>query len=99
MRIEAMSEQKHTMGPYKATHIGEDEFRKEIIIDVATCGQIAEVLDTGNGRATATLLAAAPELLECLEWAMNIIDSSLRSVVHAGHSDYDRATNAIAKAK
>lgn len=50
-------------------------------------------------RANAKLIAAAPELLEALTWAMDIIDGTdARKQVHAGHGDYDFARAAIAKA-
>jgi hypothetical protein len=62
---------KHTPTPWKATHIGEGEYRKEIVIDVATCGQIAEVLDAGNGQANAAYIVRAvnshADLLEALK--------------------------------
>lgn len=57
---------KHTPGPWKAAHIGEGEYRREIVIEVATCGQIAEVLDVGNGRTDARLIAAAPDMAALL---------------------------------
>jgi len=54
---------KHTPGPWKATHIGSDEFRQEIIVDVKNCGQVATILQAKD----ANLIAAAPELLEALK--------------------------------
>jgi hypothetical protein len=59
-------EAKHTPGPWKATHIGDGEYRREIVVDIKNCGQICAVLDDGNGREDARLIAAAPELYEAL---------------------------------
>ena len=95
---------------WKATHIGEGEFRKEIIIDVATCGQIAEVLDTGNGRATAEFIATAcnshDDLLAELETCRDILIQACRAVVNTSpnlsvllHRHAAFAQEAIQKAK
>lgn len=69
---------ERTPGPWKATHIGEGEFRKEIIIDTATCGQIAEVLDAGNGAANAAFIVRAcnshDALLEALKAVMETFE-------------------------
>jgi hypothetical protein len=86
----------HTPTPYKATHIGEDEFRKEIIIDVATCGQVAEVLDAGNGKETAEFVVRAcnnfATLVEALERCIES-DSGIEDELTA----YARAALAAAK--
>jgi hypothetical protein len=96
--MEMATKTTHTPGPYKATHIGEGEFRKEVIIDVPTYGLIAEVLDTGNGKANATLLAASPDLLDACTAA------ALSSATHPGedaripYAAWKQLHSAIAKA-
>ena len=81
-----MENAKHTPTPYKATHIGEGEFRREIIVDVANCGQIAEVLDTGNGKANAEFIALAcnahRELAEALNNLLVMLDEGIGDAAH-----------------
>ncbi len=43
-------------------------------------------------------MGAAPELLESLIWAIDIIDGNISADVHKGHADYDQAIAAITKA-
>lgn len=55
----SMNNETHTPTPWKASHYGEGEYRRDIVIDCTHCGQIADVLDAGNGKANAEFIALA----------------------------------------
>lgn len=95
---------KHTPGPWEINHAGTGRDGKLIydevyvyapscgVNDVAIASDIADPLGKDDGMANARLIAAAPELLECLS---EIVNSSASEFVDAQWKKYRAA---IAKA-
>ena len=65
----------HTPGPWRVERQNGGPTAREWIIAGAKPGYLAEVGDCGGGcaKANARLIAAAPELLEALEYAIHQI--------------------------
>ena len=87
-----MSNAKHSPGPWRVERQNGSPTTSEWMIAGAKPGYLAEVRECGSGcaKANARLIAAAPELLEALEYAIRQIPE-LESV--------PRVKAAIAKAK
>ena len=86
-----MSEAKHTPGPWQWTQ----HFDPTRSIYKDGFGQIARLYDSsaGTGKANARLIAAAPDLLDALEFVMNrLVDK------HEDDIAAQKARAAIAKA-
>ena len=64
---------KHTPGPWRVERQNPSPTTGEYMVAGATAGYLAEVRDCGGGNvlANATLIAAAPELLQALEACIN----------------------------
>ncbi len=94
-----MSEQKHTTGPWFTKREGfstvyvEARLRQGVIQEVAACGSTEAGQE--QQEANARLIAAAPELLEALEMAMEIGDQCSRGFLGKFQ---EKARAAIAKA-
>ena len=66
---------KHTSGAWHTGHIGDGEYRREVVFD-NNCGQVAMVTMPGpQGEAEARLIAAAPDLLAVLKEAHSLLSS------------------------
>ena len=64
-------------GNWHAGHLGEGKFREEVVFD-CNSGLVCNVIDSGErGQSKANLIAAAPELLTALEWALENLDDDL----------------------
>ena len=61
---------KHTPGPWKITHTALNGYR----VSDSTGWGVAVVLKDVNDKANARLIAAAPQMLEALEMADELID-------------------------
>jgi hypothetical protein len=59
-------ETKHTALPWHVGHIGQDEFRKEIVFDT-NHGQVAETLETSDAAFIVKAINCHYELLETLK--------------------------------
>lgn len=70
---------RHTPGPWSKTNIWEMLIRGSSFAS-----------DTENMEADATLMAAAPDMLDALKWAQNQIDT---------HDGFDYLAGVIAKAE
>lgn len=67
---------KHTPGPWEYSHDNGDEFRligAGGITVVGGCGCCGSPSMDGNPEADARLIAAAPELLDALEWLVALL--------------------------
>ncbi|MFA5380001.1 MAG: hypothetical protein WC455_29845 [Dehalococcoidia bacterium] len=61
------------MKEWHAGHIGDGEYRHEVVFDSA-CGQVATVTMPGDVKA-ARLIAAAPEMLDAIQWLKQCTDA------------------------
>lgn len=94
---------KHTPGPWKFTDTPETEHH---LIDGNGTHKVPvaviERQDDNNSKANAHLIAAAPELLEALEWGMKHVLAPAQKLPGTSKyyfNMYDKACAAIAKAK
>lgn len=103
-----MSTMKHTPGPWRVERQNGSPTTGEWMIAGAKPGYLAEVRDCGSGcvKANASLIAAAPELLEALEEAVACGMVPISSATEGGAAKYSRQAQvadmiraAIAKAK
>lgn len=92
---------KHTPGPWSVNVIGQHWNNKSLKHIEVTFGQDGEcICDTVYNPSDANLIAAAPDLLEALQWAMNRIGGyTHRTTTNGDFCDaVDRARAAISKA-
>ena len=95
-----MSDTKFTPGPWRYDRTNGSPTTGEHMIAGAKPGYLAEVRDCGSGdvRANAHLIAAAPDMAEALEKALNFItntESEMGETLPCG----DAARAALAKAR
>lgn len=97
-----MSDFKGTPGPWKVNTIGQHWNNKSLTHIEVTFGMEGEcVCDTVYEMADANLIAAAPELLEALQWLKRelvLSDVDLAYIESHFRPHIDRARAAIAKA-
>lgn len=73
----------HSPGPWHAGHIGEAEYRHEVVFD-GNSGQVCEVTMPGvQGVHNARLIAAAPALLAACEARVNEWHADARNMERA----------------
>jgi hypothetical protein len=93
---------KHTPGPWRIARQNPSPTTGEWMIAGSVLGYLAEVRDCGSGdvRANALLIAAAPDLLEALNRVMSWIDNWSPEFTNDEEwpQDRDAARAAIAKA-
>jgi hypothetical protein len=70
---------RHTPGPWRAARQNPSPTTGEWMIAGGKPGYLAEVRDCGSGDvgANARLIAAAPDLLEALQWAIDQLPDDL----------------------
>lgn len=95
---------KHTPGPWSVTKAKHGVDMSHYVVALATPDRNdralvvhAEQGDDGQGDANARLIAAAPELLEALEWALRAMEA--RNPLWAEGERFVAARATIAKAK
>jgi hypothetical protein len=65
---------KHTPGPWETSRDATPEWHTQVTVYAEATGKrVATVFET---PANARLIAAAPELLEALRWALSVLDKS-----------------------
>jgi hypothetical protein len=90
---------QHTPGPWRYVCANPSPTTGEHLISGAKPGYLAEVRDCGSGdvRANALLIAAAPDMLQALRRAVLALAFSAESS-EAMRDDYEAVSAAIAKA-
>ena len=92
---------KHTPAPWNAHHFGDDTHAIIGKVNGLSDAIIAQVLPSDYDRtpANARLIAAAPELLDCLQWCVGLIDGTHSDTAQDKNEVIELARAAIAKAK
>jgi hypothetical protein len=86
---------KHAPGPWELTHTEQMGFR----VSDSTGWGVAVVLKDTNDDANARLMAAAPQMLEALEMAVDAMESADRQGAAGLQMAVEIALEAIAAAK
>ena len=89
-----MSAPKHTPGPWRFEGRDIAALKAKLVCEVPGHGVFHAKVDTANAH----LIAAAPELLTWLKWAMFVIDKEVEPATIRNTSQYESARAAIAKA-